>query len=352
MIRKVLGQVLLGLCFGGCAPALAATDLFESEQTLELLIEAPMDQLMRQRRDRPVVDARVTYTDADGAERTLTATLTTRGYSRLDYCWYPPMKLNFKKKELKPTMFKGHDKLKLVTQCKASRKYQRYLQQEYGVYRANNAITDFSFRVRYLSVTYRDTEGKRKEVHQPGFFIEDMDSLVKRLGVVEGKLPALEIEDLDPFYATESALFHYLIGDTDWSTLEGPEGDTCCHNGKPVINDRGQWRVIPYDFDRSGVVNAEYAVPNSTIPIKNVKQRLFRGLCVHNDQLPAAIRHLNGIRPAIEEALVVPILDKYGRSRVMKYIDGFYQDLNDPERLEKRIVGRCRAEDPEEENSG
>ena len=62
-----------------------------------------------------------------------------------------------------------------------------------------------------------------------------------------------------------------MIGNTDWSVgnshnlqvLQLPEYD----KGVP----------IPYDFDYSGFVGTNYAIPRSTLPIESVEERYFSG---------------------------------------------------------------------------
>ena len=51
-------------------------------------------------------------------------------------------------------------------------------------------------------------------------------------------------------------LFEYMISNTDWNV-------SLLHNIKLIRKkDTKEIIVVPYDFDYSGLVNADYAVPN------------------------------------------------------------------------------------------
>ena len=94
--------------------------LFQSEDVLEVRIVAPIDTLLRERSDERDVDARFLYTDDAGELVELDIGIRTRGISRLkkDVCPFPPLRLDFKKSQIKQSLFHKQDKLKLVTHCR------------------------------------------------------------------------------------------------------------------------------------------------------------------------------------------------------------------------------------------
>ena len=74
----------------------------------------------------------------------------------------------------------------------------------------------------------------------------------------------------------------------------GPVGDECCHNARligPLAP--GQTVPIPYDFDFSGLVSAPYAGPPPELDIADIRQRLYRGYCIHNADALAAARQFS-----------------------------------------------------------
>ena len=326
-----------------CLCAAEGLPLFADNETLDLTFEFPLNTIIRKADDRPVVEAKVHYTDETGAAVTVDMTMTTRGKSRLEYCKFPPLSANFKNQQRKGTLFEGQKKLKIGTLCRSGSSFERYLVQEYSIYRAFNVLTDQSFRVRLINATYRDSEGKKSDMVAKAYFIESEDELTDRLGMQKKDISIINPDQLEPQHASLFALFQYLVANTDWSTLKGPGDDSCCHNGKLVTppGSNNGWLVIPYDFDQAGIINTKYSLPAEGLGIKSVRQRVYRGRCMHLDQLDATVALFNSRRKEIEDALVPEALaGKYGDAS-LRYIDEFYRVINDPLQREQRIENRC-----------
>lgn len=333
--------IVLLLAQGACL----ADDLplFASETPVAIVFEFPVDIIVRQAEDRPVVEGSVHFTDEQGRSISVDMTMTTRGKSRLETCKFPPISVNFKKQERADTIFAGQKKLKLVTHCRDGDSYARYLLQEYAIYRAFNVLTDSSFRVRLVNATYRDSVGKRKDKQSMAFFLESDNELADRLGMEKRDSSVIDPPQLDPVHLSLFSLFQYLIANTDWSVLKGPGDEGCCHNGK-VVTPPGSmdgWRVIPYDFDQAGIINTKYSLPAEQLGLKSVRQRLYRGRCGHADQLDATIALFNARRADIEAALLPDGLSPRFRKSTLGYIAEFYEVINDPLKREKNIDNRC-----------
>ena len=316
--------------------------LFENQTMLDVIIEMPMKTIVKDAEDKPEVPGVLRYTDA-GSEVALDFTMSTRGNSRLEICRFPPLSLNLKKKQVEGTLFDGQNKLKIVTQCKSGNTYKRYLLQEYGVYRGFNVLTDNSFRVRAMSVTFVDSEGKDEDYVQQAFFLESDNEVAERLSMEPIKSPTIDPAQLDSKHASVFALYQYLIANTDWTRLKGPGSDPCCHNGKVIITPgtKNGWIVLPYDFDQAGLIYTRYSAPAHGLGIRSVRQRLFRGRCLNIKHLDESIAMFNELRPQIEEALNPPGIDQRSRKRALKYIDGFYEIVNDPKKRKREIEDDC-----------
>ena len=323
----------------------AGYPLFEDQTKLDVIIEMPMETIVDDAEDRPEVAGVLRYTDA-GSEVALDFTMTTRGHSRLVYCRFPPLSMNLKKKQVEGTLFEGQNKLKIVTRCRRGRSFERYLLQEFGIYGAYNLLTDSSIRARQLSVTYRDSEGERKDEVQRAFLLESDDEVAERLSMEPIKSSTIDPAQLDSRHANVFALFQYLIANTDWSMLKGPGSEPCCHNGKVIITPgtTNGWIVLPYDFDQAGLLNTRYSMPADGLGIRSVRQRVFRGRCLNLGHLDESIEKFNELRPQIEEALNPPELDKSSRKKALKYIDDFYEIVNDPKKRKKEIEDLCLGE--------
>ena len=245
-------------------PAAAAEDpLFTDPQILALRITAPLEQLMEERSGEDLPGT-VRWQAADGSEVTLEAGIRTRGKFRGDpkNCSFAPLRLNFSKSAVEGTLFDGQDKLKLVTHCRNSARYEQGVVREYLAYRMFNALTPTSFRVRLLDVTYVDSASPSDEQRTFAFLIEDEERFAARAGMERAEVPATTLEALDPAFLNLVSMFEYLIGNTDFSPITGPPGDTCCHNTVLLRDAAGVLYPVPYDFDMSGMVDAQYARPD------------------------------------------------------------------------------------------
>ncbi len=323
----------------------SSTPLFDRQETLDVVIEAPIRELDRKRHEKPEFSGTFRYTDASGTERALAIKVSPRGHSRLEVCNYPQLKIDFDRDEIEGTLFAGQNKLKLVRQCTRGNTGSDWLNLEYGVYNAYNVITDNSFRVRKLNVTYRDTESRGRDRVQPAFFLEDDDDMAERLNRRHIRPPQVDPTQLAVVETTHDMLFQYLIGNTDFAVKRGPSGEGCCHNGR-VIAEAGEqhdWIVVPYDFDYAGIINTKYAVPAEALPIGRVTTRLYRGFCWQNDLLPDSIDLFNQKRSEIEVALIPAGVSKRKVRHVTKYVDRFYEIINDSKELQKRIMDKCRG---------
>ena len=67
----------------------------------------------------------------------------------------------------------------------------------------------------------------------------------------------------------QNSMFQFMIGNTDFSVAYQ-------HNGKLLYIDKKIY-PLPYDFDLCGLVDASYAIVNSRLGIKSVKDRKYRG---------------------------------------------------------------------------
>ena len=318
--------------------------LFADDAGLSLRIEAPMRTLSRDRRDREELEGTLTYTDAGGSDVTLDLQVRTRGNSRMDICTFPPLRLNLRRRQVEGTLFAGQNQLKLVTLCKDQTAYRDYLALEYSLYSVFALLTERSYRVRWVDIDYVDTDRRRPDVEtRSGFLIEEDTELAARTGMEVWRADTIDLAILDPEQTTRLALFHYLAGNTDWAATTGPPGARCCHNGDLFRDSAGQAVVVPYDFDQSGLINTDYATPADNLPIRSVSQRLFRGYCVHNDDIDSVIRQLNDTRSDIEAVFESADIRERTRERVLRYIDDFYGILADPDERAELINGACRG---------
>jgi hypothetical protein len=316
--------------------------LFESEDTLPVTLELAWAELKNPADPETPLTGNLTYKDG-ATPNSLDLEITTRGHSRRELCDVPPLKLNFRRDQLQNTVFEGQNKLKLVTHCQKSKRFYRYIDQEYALYKTYNALTDASFRVRMLSVTYRDTGGGGIERERPAFFIESDREVAQRLAMIEVETAEVATSTLEPEAITLLGLWQFMIGNTDWSLLKGRGSDACCHNGLLLRNKNNQHLIVPYDFDQAGLINVHYALPAEGLKIRSVRQRLFRGLCTGDDRLLASLTLIRERRPLIEAAFPLKGANKRANQRARKYIDDFYGIADSDKERQQRISQQCRG---------
>ena len=333
------------------APSLAAekklktAPLFASNDLLEVTIRGPFSTIMRERSLEDDEPATLTYTDAEAGEVTVEVGIRTRGRFRHQsrICPWAPLRLNFKKASAKGTVFQGSNKMKLVTHCRnGASRYSQSLISEYMAYRIFNQVTDNSFRVRLMQVTYVDTDKKDRERTEFAFMIEHRDQLAKRIGIAVNPAESTEVEYLDSAHTNLGSVFQYLIANTDFSPIRALAGESCCHNNVLFGDQDGQIMAVPYDFDMSGLVNAPYASPNPRFRLRNVRQRLYRGRCANNDQLAASAQAFIDSKQAIYDLVEKnEQYDKGTRKQTIRFINEFFETVESPKRIESRLAKQC-----------
>jgi len=316
--------------------------LFQSDETLQVTIEAPFTTLVRERPRDDYLPGVIKYLQADGAAVELNLEIRTRGHFRHNNCDYPPVLLNLKRKQTGGTLFEGQNKLKLVIPCKYSDRYEQSVLREYLAYRILNAVSDLSFRARLLRVSFANTEKNKEPEVRYAFLIEHKSRLGERYGLEDLEVERTTVASIDAEKLNLTSVFAFLIGNTDFSPIAGPPGDECCHNYVLFGNNIDPIIAIPYDFDQSGFVNAPYAVVNERFRIKNVRQRLYRGRCVNNEHIAASLQKFRDSREAIYALMNEQEgLKPYVREDLVRYVDDFYELINNRKDVERRIIDKC-----------
>ena len=320
----------------------APDPLFQNDETLQVTITAPLTTLVEERSKEDYLPGIFQFTEADGSVVDLDLEIRTRGNFRHKTCEFPPLSLNFKRKQTKGTLFDKQNKMKLVVHCDKSSRYEQIVLREYLAYRIFNAITDLSFRARLLRVTYVDSDERGNEQVRYAYLIEHKKRLAERHDMTEVIIERATTYSIQPDQLNLTSIFEFLIGNTDFSPLAGAPGDMCCHNYVLFGNDIDRVVAIPYDFDQSGFVDAPYAAPGPNFRIHSVRQRLYRGRCLNNGHVPASLQEFRDGRDAIYAVVDAQEgLSSGTRKSIVKYIDKFYKLIDDPRDVEKHIIDKC-----------
>lgn len=328
----------------------ADSHFFDNEDQVAFRLEAPLRTLKNQRGDEPQwLKGSVTVEEAGERAHVFEVKIKARGNFRRkrSTCDFPSYWLNFKRKEVKGTIFNGLNKVKLVGHCRERRKsFEPYVYKEYLAYKTFEILSDRSFRVRLARIEYVDNEKKNKTKVYDAFFLEHKSTLQARLG-------AKEVKDryvLPSFYnkvdLCRAEFFQFFVGNSDFSFFASQ--DECCHNAKAfrAKGSSDDYFPVPYDFDMTGLVNPPYAVPNPKLPIDSVTKRFYRGLKQDDAVLDTVINEYLDKRHDIYELWEsTELIDEKEKVRILAFIDEFFYILENEDAFAKEIVGRLRSGD-------
>jgi hypothetical protein len=310
--------------------------LFETDKILDITISGNVKDLLNDRSDKPKDHPmNILYKAEGGAEISLTAVLKTRGHFRKlkENCYYPPLEVHFTKNEaLKSSIFKGQKKLKLVMPCAGD----EYVVREWMVYKLYNLITPKSFMARLVKVTLNNTKSNKTESPFYGILLEDENQMAKRNGGIS-VTRKMQPNRTEPNTFLTMAVFEYLVGNTDWSVQY-------MQNIKLVAADSMAVPfAVAYDFDHAGIVNAPYAMPAEELRMSSVLERRYRGYCIEDMKIfDPVIALYNKLKPAIYSIYTdCALLDKKYLKATLKYLDEFYETINDPQKVQKEFGYPC-----------
>jgi len=309
--------------------------LFTSDKILKLELRSDFSAIQIDRVESPEEhDGELIYHSPDGKQIRVSVKVSARGNFRRDpeNCNFPPLRLNFKKSDVKNSIFDNQDKLKIVTPCQ----FEEEVLEEYIIYKMYNLVTDTSFRVRLALISYFDTGKGKKVFERYSFFIENEDHLAERIGAFEDKriIPPYKLENENFKYLP---VFQYMIGQKDWFI-------TTSHN--IVIMQPNDTTLapyaIPYDFDFSALVNAEYSlaegVPNSI----GTNRRVYLGACWSPAEFDEIFTLFRRLRPEFESVINnMSLISKSGRKWMINYIGYFYNVIERDDLIKQEFLDKC-----------
>jgi hypothetical protein len=300
--------------------------LFENENLLEINLRFDLTSYFRTKPKENYLDANITFNPGKTDSVSQDIRLRTRGVFRNQYCMFAPIELNFKKAKFGYSDLDKISKLKLVPQCSSGKDKEDYVLREYIAYKLFNVLTDTSFRVRLLKVTYIDSEKKKKPVVQYGFFIEPADMVTSRKNCIRVRTKALNQKSIVPKIMDRLAIFNFMIGNYDWS-IPGQ------HNVMVMktlnFEPSGLGIAIPYDFDWTGLVNASYAVPAENVGTENVRERIFEGVCRSKEEYQKDLDIFSGKKEEFYKVIDdFPYINKQAKKDITDYLNGFFDQLS------------------------
>ncbi|MBT8048989.1 MAG: hypothetical protein HKN57_03090 [Xanthomonadales bacterium] len=334
----------------------ADTPLFESHNILKIAIPLDFATLCRPREsdDCDYTPTVLEFVDEHGDQQSLPIEIRIRGgwRSLTKNCSAPLLFIQFDEQTTEGTPFAGQSLLPLTTHCgrglslTASRDrqlpsvWERYLLREYLAHRLYNVITPVSLNARLVRITYPNPDKPSRKIENYAFFSEHFESVAARNGFTLLERGSFDPEKLDRDAAVIVALFEFMIGNTDFSILRE-------RNIVLLQDSTGAQFPLPYDFDMSGLVDAEYAGPAPDLPIDDVRDRYYLGYCLSATGMGLLTTHyLEKQSQLVSVVKSVPGLEKKNLRSALRYLDAFFDILESDDLRERQIIEDCQPWPP------
>lgn len=307
-------------------PSESIFSMLQYNEAVNVTIETDLDSLINVRRRESYQPAKFIYENQTGETITRPLKVKPRGKYRRRVCDFPTIKLNFSKKNLKADGMAKYDDYKVVTHCLDDKKTSKEnVLKEYLVYKMYNVLSENSYQVQFMNMTYVDSKEKMNSLKRSGFMIEDTGELEDRIGVEVLSEPKLPIDSFDLEQYNFVALFQYMIGNVDWRATPFAK------NAKVMqVPGETKYKIIPYDFDFSGVVEVSYMRLAEHLNQKNNRQRIFLGHITKQKDLQPNFERFVAKKEALLKCIDdFNLLSKSSRKGIKKYIESFYEDIAD-----------------------
>lgn len=317
-------------------------DIFVDETPMNLTLKYDITSFIKNKVKGEYLDAEL-FIEYKDYTSTKNIRLKARGNNRREQCFFPPIYLNFKTDPIENSELKGFKKIKLVTHCSTSKSYTGYLLKEYLVYKLYNILSDNSFRVKLLKIKYIDTGKKQRNYEKYGILLEPIELLVKRKESIEIEGTVIRANNVIEEDTDVAALFQYMIGNTDWRIRGG-------HNTKYIkslTHLTEKVSPVPYDFDYAGFVGTNYSHPQAWTSIESVRDREYLGYCRNddNDYLKTIKLFADKKKEIMETITNFEYLEERDKNSLIKYIEGFYSGIDQPQRFLSTLKNQCRPTD-------
>ncbi len=315
--------------------------LFKSNDPLPIKMSLSVKDVKKNTNDSTFVDGLILVESSPGIWDSIPMEIRTRGNFRLDNCYYPPLRLKFKKNTAEGTIFQKNTSLKLVMPCQKGKGADSFIGKEFLAYQLLEDVTPYYFETRLVKINFTNLDDKkREEVEMLGFLIQDDDKVADRF---DGKV--LEGRKIPPSFMQDSAtvrqdFFQFMIGNTDFSTL-------FLHNQKVLQLPDETIIPLSYDFDMSGLVNPPYSQVNAQLSIKSVTDRLYRGFC-RDEAFLEMIRQEFLAKEAQFWSTVEqqqPFLADSDLKTVSNFLKGFFDVLKNDRLYRDQVLLACRSSD-------
>jgi len=314
--------------------------LFQSTEPLNIRATGSVKSIKKNSNDSTLVTASFQYQKDSGNWVNVPVQAKVRGNFRLRYCYFPPLKIKLRKKDVDSTVFRGNKALKLVIPCRAVSDANSLIRKEYLCYKFCEVLTPYYFKTRLAKFNFTEISKKKsKDYDLLTFFVEDNSLVAKRGNGKIQETKGLAPGSFDEKQAIRNDYIQYMIGNADWSSLYQHNTNVLYANGKYI--------TLSYDFDMSGFVDASYARENPPdLGTGDPRERVYRGFCKSKEAMEEIRKEFLGKESAIQS--LIDNESAFFNQRDMKdmhsYLDKFFDIMKDDRLFRINILEGCRTD--------
>jgi hypothetical protein len=331
--RAMLGIFMLGFSW------LAAQNvpLFKSHEPLHIRATGSIKSIKKNSNDSTFATGKFEF-EENGKWTTVNINTRTRGNWRLRNCYFAPLKIEFKKKDVQGTLFDGNKSLKVVFPCLNSSDKNSLVHREYLTYRLYEILSPYFFNTRLATLHLTEVSRKKpREMDLLVFLVEDNSLVAKRTNTKVVKKKGIHPSAFDEMQSVRNDFFQYMIGNADWSAVEQHNSNTLYASSKFI--------PLSYDFDMSGLVNAPYAHTNApTLGTGDPRERVYRGFCKSEEAMQKVRQEFLDKEAAVHAAIDAEPgeLSSYDIKDMHGYVNEFFDILRNDDSFQNAIVKQCR----------
>jgi hypothetical protein len=161
----------------------------------------------------------------------------------------------------------------------------------------------------------------------------------KRTKTKELNYSSVSQRNITPEMLDKTAIFNYMVGNTDWSVPIKHNVILLTPAKSASANEN---LIVAYDFDYSGIVGTDYAVPFESLPIKTVQERLYMAVCRSETEFANALTEFTEKKDEFYSVInTFPYITERSRKDMINYLDGFFSGLDKRNSLLRKLQSDC-----------
>jgi hypothetical protein len=300
------------------------------EETPVIRIDTDVRQLIRDKRKEEYQPSVISFELPNGEVEEWPSKLRARGNIRKEVCYFPPLKLNFKENQLEENGFDSLDILKLVVQCKKNNNTAKYTRKERLAYHLYEQIDTLHFQTRSIKIEMYNNGELYDDLI--GFLVETEDHYAARTNCKVADKGSIRSAALSRSHFLKMGFFQYMIGNPDYAIPNK-------HNVEILQTPDRKFVAVPYDFDYSGLVDTDYALPHESLPIKKVTERIFMHKNVSFLEAKATADYFLSMEDQLYSVIEnADYLLEVDRKQTKHFLDQFFSTLRSERRIKIEFV--------------